>query len=507
VYGVPQSTLSARCTNTTARRDTRPKSSKLTESEEDSLVGRIKDQSLRGFAPTFTQVRCMADQLLAIRHGSAVGECWVPRLITRRPEIRSQLTRPRDYRRILCSDPAVIEPWFGLVANVKAKYGILDEDTYNFDETGFQIGVGGSIKVVTASEIRINPIGRQPGDREWITLIAAVNAVGWLVPPFFIFKGKNHNQSWYHNHPKQWRIAVSDNGWTTNEVGVAWLQHFIEHTTSRTLGGYRLLILDGHESHNSIKFQDICKDNNIITLCMPAHASHILQPLDVGCFSPLKRAYKKEVGALANSHINHIDKLAFLAVFTAVYQDAFSSDNIKAGFRATGLVPLDPGVVVSKLEIKPRTPSPLLPTTLWNPRTPSNALEIEAQSTMIKNCIQTHAGSSPTALINMVQQMQKGAEMMLHNGTLLAAQLLHQEAVATSATERKSRKRKRIQKGGTLSKEEADDIIARREALALAAAERREERHVAGAARQCVQVCTACRNPGHNRRTCTINTA
>jgi hypothetical protein len=61
---------------------------------------------------------------------------------------------------------------------VKAKYGILDKDTYNFDETGFQIGVGGSVKVVTALEIQINLIGWQPGDREWITLIAAVNAVG-----------------------------------------------------------------------------------------------------------------------------------------------------------------------------------------------------------------------------------------------------------------------------------------------------------------------------------------
>jgi hypothetical protein len=139
----------------------------------------------------------------------------------------------------------------------------------------------------------------------------------------------------------------------------------------------------------------------------------------------LKRAYKKEVGALANSSINCIDKLAFLAAFTTVYQGAFSSENIKAGFRATGLVPLDPGVVVSKLEIKPQTPSPLLPTTLWNPRTPSNALEIEAQSTMIKTRIQTYAGSSSTAIINIVQQMQKGAEIMLHNRTLLAAQLLY----------------------------------------------------------------------------------
>jgi hypothetical protein len=41
---------------------------------------------------------------------------------------------------------------------MKAKYGILDKDTYNFNKTGFQIGLGGSVKVVTASEQRLNPI-------------------------------------------------------------------------------------------------------------------------------------------------------------------------------------------------------------------------------------------------------------------------------------------------------------------------------------------------------------
>jgi hypothetical protein len=507
IYQINRRTLSNRRAGMTSRRDTHPNLSKLTKPEEESLVLRIKDLSLRGFAPSLAEVRSMADQLLAIRHGSQVGECWVQRFISRQPEIKSQLSRPRDYRRILCSNPLVIEPWFDLVANVKAKYGILDEDTYNFDETGFQIGVGGSVKVVTASEIRLNPIGRQAGDREWITLIAAVGAGGWLVPPFFIFKGKNHNQSWYHNNPKDWRIAVSDNGWTTNEVGVAWLQHFIEHTTSRTVGGYRLLILDGHESHNSIRFQDICKDNNIITLCMPAHASHLLQPLDVGCFSPLKRAYKKEIRTLANSCINRINKIAFLAAFTAVYQHVFSSDNIKAGFKATGLVPADPGAVLSKLEIKPRTPSPPLPITPWNPRTPSNAVELEAQSTLIKNYIQTYTGSSPTALINMVQQMEKGAAILVHSGTLLASEVLRLQAVNAASTERNSRKRKRIQKGGTLSQEEADDIKARREALALAKEQRHEERRAAGGSSRGIPHCRICGEPGHNKRTCTKDLA
>jgi hypothetical protein len=81
------------------------------------------------------------------------------------------------------------------------------------------MGVGGSVKVVTASERRLKPIGVQPGNREWVTLIAAINAASWVIPPFLIFKAKNHDQTWYHN-PPDWRIGVSRNVWTTNELGL-----------------------------------------------------------------------------------------------------------------------------------------------------------------------------------------------------------------------------------------------------------------------------------------------
>jgi hypothetical protein len=107
---------------------------------------------------------------------------------------------------------------------------------------------------------------------------------------------------------------------------------------------------------------------------MPPHSSHILQPLDVGCFAPLKQAYKKELRGLADSYIHHIDKKAFLATFRPVFDKAFSKDNISSSFRATGLVPHNPEVVLSKLEVKPRTPTPpALGPTLWQPKTPSNA--------------------------------------------------------------------------------------------------------------------------------------
>jgi hypothetical protein len=61
----------------------------------------------------------MADQLLAIRGGTSVGNNWVERFISRRSEIKTQLSRPRDFQRILCSNPAIITPWFDLVSLMK----------------------------------------------------------------------------------------------------------------------------------------------------------------------------------------------------------------------------------------------------------------------------------------------------------------------------------------------------------------------------------------------------
>ena len=59
------------------------------------------------------------------------------------------------------------------------------------------------------------------------------------------------------------------------------------------MGVYYLLIIDGYESYNLLQFTKYCKENKIITLYIPPHLLYILQPLDVGYFSPLKMAYRR----------------------------------------------------------------------------------------------------------------------------------------------------------------------------------------------------------------------
>ena len=140
-----------------------------------------------------------------------------------------------------------------------------------------------------------------------------------------------------------------------------------------------MIVLDGHESHQLAKFKAFCKDNNIVTLSLPPHSSHLTQPLDVGCFSVLKRAYGREVEHFIKSHINHITKVEFLLAFKAAHAAAMTENNIKGGFRGAGLVPFNPEAVISKLDVKLRTLTPTGPpdaiNDAWVSQTPHNLIE------------------------------------------------------------------------------------------------------------------------------------
>ena len=67
-------------------------------------------------------------------------------------ELKTRFNRKYDYQRAKCEYPEIIELWFDLVRSIKAKYGIQDEDVFNFNETGFQMGIISTRVVITGSE-------------------------------------------------------------------------------------------------------------------------------------------------------------------------------------------------------------------------------------------------------------------------------------------------------------------------------------------------------------------
>jgi hypothetical protein len=106
--------------------------------EEASLKKWILDMDERGLPPTQDMVRTMANLLLSHKgEPEAVSLNWVSHFIKQHDEITSKYTHKYDYQRAKCEDPKIIKQWFDLVQNTIVKYGILEQDIYNFDETGF----------------------------------------------------------------------------------------------------------------------------------------------------------------------------------------------------------------------------------------------------------------------------------------------------------------------------------------------------------------------------------
>ena len=128
---------------------------------------------------------------------------------------------------------------------------------------------------------------------------------------------------------------------------------------------------------------------------MPPHTSHLLQPLDVACFSLLKAAYSRLVQNLARLAIFHVDKADFLGMYRTARTQIFTEKNIRSDFRATGLIPFNPERVLSFLTIT-KTPSP--PSTShnlqpqqpspWTSETPRDLAELAKQAQLVQNTLQ-----------------------------------------------------------------------------------------------------------------------
>ena len=502
MYDISRTTLQRRLEKVPTLKEFNSQKRKLKLSEEQTLVQWILNLDQRGFPPQIIGVRRMADTLLAARGSNPppqpVGKNWVSRFIENQPELKTKWNRKFHSQRAKCEDPDTINAWFKRVQETRQLYGILDDDSYNFDETGFMMGVIATSRVVISSDTIGRAIVVQPGNREWTTAIEGINASGWAIPPFVILAGKVHQSSWYRDLPANWVIAVSDNGWTTDELGFEWIKHFNTHTESRTKGTHRLLILDGHNSHTTPEFDQYCTANNIVTLCMPAHTSHLLQPLDVSCFSPLKRSYGQEVQELVRQRIHHIDKEDFLTIYSKIRPFVFTDQNIKSGFSATGLIPYDPQRVLSSPTIT-KTPSP--PGTangeapLWTSETLHTLAQLEQQARLIQDLLQRQS-QSPTN--QAVSQLVKGCQLAMNSAILLAEDNRKLRAENQRRKQKQQHRRRYIAQGGALQAQQGQFLVQRIE-------NREQEANQNGAVnvrRRALPTCSNCHIQGHTIRQC-----
>jgi hypothetical protein len=128
----------------------------------------------------------MAQNLLQARlqdPSATLGVNWAYSFTKRRPEIQTRYNRRITYQRAKQEDPKVIKQWFATVREAIQEHGIHDDDIWNFDETGFAMGLCSTSKVITAVDRSERPRRVIQGNREWVTIIECVSSKGISIPP------------------------------------------------------------------------------------------------------------------------------------------------------------------------------------------------------------------------------------------------------------------------------------------------------------------------------------
>ena len=180
----------------------------------------------------------------------------------------------------------------------------------------------------------------QGAGRENITVLGVANAAGRVLDPLIVNQGQNFQISWRGDRalPNTF-YGVSSKGWMTSDVMLGWFDNFIAQEPKRPL----LLIFDGHLTHFSVNVIRKAIDNDIILMKLPPHVTDIMQPLDVGMFGPLKRKWEK----VLNEHMGlsgpktNIRPSDFVNMLSDMWHGAMTSSNAIAGFRTTGIYPID----------------------------------------------------------------------------------------------------------------------------------------------------------------------
>lgn len=219
-----------------------------------------------------------------------LGRHWIEGFLRRNPGIRSTRDKAIASERVNGATTKKIKEFFTRLSQ-EAIHDIPPDRRFNADEVGSQEGLGfnGLALVHAGKTIQVK---KYPGSRCWITILECISVIGQILRPLVILKGKNLQLQWFPTELRSfssWNFTAIEKGWIDDSVALRWLREVFIPETKPLNKERRLVILYGHGSHTTIDFIWECYISNIFLLFLPPYSSHVLQPLDLAVFSPVKQ--------------------------------------------------------------------------------------------------------------------------------------------------------------------------------------------------------------------------
>lgn len=354
MYGISKSTLYDKLKNKSKIDCTMGPSTILSPEEEKELLNWIFYTSERGFPVTKDQfldsVQLLIGQLQRKNPftNNRPGRHWYEAFVRRHPELSRRIAQNLTTIRASVTEDC-LRKWFNEVCQylLKKELLLIDASRYfNCDETSFLLcpkaeqvivkkGAKSVYKIVNADE------------KKALTTLVMISASGVMAPPMIMYAYKRIPAIITQNIPKGWSIGTSDKGWMTAESFYEYVTNvFYPWLKTTNIVFPVVLFVDGHSSHLTLPLSNFCRQHEIELIALYPNATHILQPLDVAVFHPLKSAWKKTVN---NWRLENNGQRLKKEMFAPLLKKAIDSIDVasmaKNGFQTCGLYPFTPDAV------------------------------------------------------------------------------------------------------------------------------------------------------------------
>lgn len=344
---------------------------KLKPEEEAILVKHILQISCREKTPVSLQeVRSLANSIIAPR---CVGKNWHYKFLTRhKDELKYGYVDSIEHKRLQAEDWNSVKDWFD-------KYSSILQDTdrnfiFNVDESGCNPLDTKKRKRITHVEYAAKDLLHRISNH--ITTVECISAGGFAIPPMVIFADSASlpasylKRSVYERNINQWLVAGQTNGYMTTNLFLAWLQHFDANTdNSKT----RVLLVDNFRPHLADPVKEFAEEKNILICPFLPNLSHVVQPLDVGFFGPLKSALSAEMDQGQHLGLNYlINETEWIRMYYDSRERVLRGRSIERSFEESGIYPFHPEALKRRLADLIREEETLLGSEyVGDPATPS----------------------------------------------------------------------------------------------------------------------------------------
>ena len=344
-FGVPTSSLWHRIHGRQSRKNFGKSRQLLSPEQEEELLGWINYQQKISYPVTTSRLITMASQIA----GREVPRTWTIKFKRRNGLTRLIRTSNLEELRSKVSSKSIAH-FFEKLDLIISRHSLSPADIWNFDEMGIHPNeVPSKTPVWVIGEHGNRTRIKVPQEGRLITVVEAISPEGKATPPFYITEGKVFPESLLPSEEilqkENFFLARTENAFITSPIALDWLRRsFIPYSRRfhDKKENWRLLILDGHSSHMTNEFIDLAYANKVELLYLPAHSTHLLQPLDVNYFGVIKKKYRSALVDKLFRGESQIKIRDFFDIFYSARQETLTPRVCREAFRKTGISPLNP---------------------------------------------------------------------------------------------------------------------------------------------------------------------